>query len=77
MNSHEKSIITKYDLLFESRLTRAETMIEKLDESIDNINKNMSEIKSEIKSDFRWLFGLIIVFSGSIVGIMAKGFHWY
>jgi hypothetical protein len=62
----EQLIITKYDLLFESRLTRVETTIE-------NVNQTLKEIKS----DFRWIFGLMIIFSGSLLGVMGKGFHWY
>lgn len=61
----ERMIITKYDLLFESRLTKAETTTEIL----------RSDIK-EIKTDLRWILGLMISFSTIMIGIMAKGFHW-
>jgi hypothetical protein len=62
----EQLTITKYDLLFESRLSKVET-------SLDHLDKNMSEIKIQIKSDFRWLFSLIVLLGA----MMAKGFHWY
>lgn len=65
----EQMIITKYDLLFESRLSKVES-------SIDHMNKSMDDIKVDmrgIKSEFRWLFGLILVLGG----MMAKGFGWY
>jgi hypothetical protein len=58
--------ITKYDLLFESRLTRVETTCEHLNKTCD-----------ELKSDMRWLMRM---FAGGfllLAGLMAKGFHWY
>ena len=58
----EQLAITKYDLLFESRLSKVEATMEHLNKSIDGI-----------KSEFRWLFGLILVLGG----MMAKGFGWY
>jgi hypothetical protein len=70
----EKLAITKYDLLYEQRMTRVETTLENMDK---NMRQNFTEIKADMKSDFRWLFSLMIVFSGSILGIVAKGFHWY
>lgn len=66
MNTQEKITLTKYDLLFESRLTKVET-------TMDLIVKEMKEIKT----DLRWLLGLMIGFSTILIGIMAKGFHWY
>lgn len=65
MNEHEKITITKYDLLFESRLTKVESIIE-------SVNENMKEIKT----DLRWMLGLMLGFSGIILTLMAKGFHW-
>jgi len=65
MTEHEQAVITKYDLLFESRLTRVETTMDNLDQHI-----------KEVKGDIRWLFIIMIGFSGSILGLMAKGFHW-
>jgi hypothetical protein len=62
---HIQMIITKYDLLFESRLTKVETTLTNLDKHI-----------IEIKSDIRWMFGIMLGFSGVLLGLMAKGFHW-
>ncbi len=64
-DEQEKLLITKYDLLFESRLTRVET-------TMDNLDKHIVEIKS----DLRWLLGVMLGFSGVMLGLMAKGFHW-
>ena len=66
MSKHEQLIITKYDLLFESRLSKVEATME-------NINDNLSAIKI----DFRWLFGLMITGFAGMFAIMAHGFHWY
>jgi len=65
MNKNEEIFITKYDLLFESRLTKVET-------TMDNLDKDIKEIKTDI----RWMLGLMISFSTIMIGIMAKGFHW-
>ncbi len=73
ITSNEKMLLTKYDLLYEQRMTRVETTLENVDKSLTEIKEGMREIRS----DFRWLFGLMIVFSGSLLGVMAKGFHWY
>lgn len=66
MTEQEQMIITKYDLLFESRLTRVET-------TMDNIDQHIKEVKS----DLRWMFGIMLGFSGILLGLMAKGFHWF
>jgi hypothetical protein len=49
----EEIAITKYDLYYESRMTKLETISEQL----------ASDIK-EIKNDLRWVLGLIIGFAG-------------
>ena len=61
----EISLITKYDLLFESRLSKTEQALE-----------NLNDTCKEIKSDLRWMFGIMLGFSGILLGLMAKGFHW-
>ena len=66
MTEQEKVAITKYDLLFESRLTRVET-------TMDNVDQHIKEVKS----DLRWMFGIMLTFSGILLGLMAKGFHWF
>lgn len=62
----EEILITKYDLLFESRLSKVEV-------TMDNLNYNIKEIKT----DLRWMFGLMIMITGILLGTMAKGFHWF
>ena len=65
MTEQEKLVITKYDLFYEQRITRVESIVE-----------NLKDDAKEIKTDLRWILGLMISFSTIIIGIMAKGFHW-
>ncbi len=69
MTDHEKLLITKYDLLFESRLTKVEA-------TMDHVCKSMDDNFKEIKSDLRWMFGIMLTFSGVLLGLMAHGFKW-
>jgi len=70
MTEQEKIIITKYDLLYEQRMTRVETVLETL-------AKDVTEIKKDIKSDFRWLLGIIIGSNAGLFALMAHGFKWF
>jgi len=69
----EKITITKYDLLYEQRMTRVETVIEHLADDI-----------KEIKIEYKWLFRLMLAGFGSMLGlmgtmfvVMAHGFKWF
>lgn len=73
----EKLAITKYDLLYEQRVTRVETSMENLAIVCKNLSQDVREIKSEIKSDFRWLFTLIIGSNAGLFALMAHGFKWF
>ncbi len=74
MTTKEEHIaITKYDLYYESRMTKVESAIE-----------HMAEDIKEIKTEYRWLFRLMIGGFGSIVTligamfvVMAHGFEWF
>lgn len=67
MNQQEiQDRITKYDLMFESRLTRTETTCEHL---ITSVN--------DLRTDMKWGFAMILGLFGMVFGLMAKGFHWY
>lgn len=81
---HEKMLITKYDLLFESRLSKVETTIDNLDKRMDSfdrrmdsMDKHMSDGFRDIRTDLRWMLGIMLGFSGILMGLMAKGFHWF
>lgn len=65
MTDAESIAITKYDLYYESRMTKVECAVESLKNDV-----------REIKIDLRWLLGLMISFSVIMIGVMSKGFHW-
>ncbi len=65
-------IITKYDLLFEQRLTRTETICEKIENDLYNIRSDIRDIRI----DFRWLVGIMLTGFAGLFGMMAHGFHW-
>ncbi len=66
MTEAEKMAITKYDLYYESRMTKVEAIVESL----------AGDMK-EIKADLRWLLGVIGAVGLIIVGVMAHGFKWF
>lgn len=73
MTEAERITITKYDLLYEQRMTRVETAIESLSDNI-----------KEIRSDFRWIvlimlsgFGMTWGMMAGLFGLMAHGFKWF
>jgi hypothetical protein len=61
----EQIAITKYDLYYESRMTRMET-----------ISEELKQTTKELKSDLRWMFGITLGFYGITLMIIARGFHW-
>lgn len=71
MNTENISI-TKYDLLFESRLTRVESAMENFSISVKILSDELRETRKDMKADFRWMIAMMI----GLVTIMAKGFHW-
>lgn len=75
--------ITKYDLLFESRLSKVESICDHINETLirferrfDKIDNELNSIRKENKSDFFWLLCIIGGSFVSLLGIMSKGFHW-
>jgi uncharacterized membrane protein YjjP (DUF1212 family) len=79
----EQAAITKYDLLYEQRMTRVESAIENVNQSLIDIKQDnkefrneFKEIRNEMRSGFKWLLTFMIGFSIALVDVMAKGFHW-
>lgn len=70
MTDAEKIIITKYDLLYEQRMTRVETTLE-------GMEKRMDAAFKEVKEDFRWLVLIMLSGFGTLFGLMAHGFKWF
>jgi uncharacterized membrane protein YjjP (DUF1212 family) len=77
MTEAEKLVITKYDLLYEQRMTRVESSIENMYKTIENMDKNMREGFKELRTDFRWLVLIMIGGFTGLFGLMAHGFHWF
>ena len=65
-------IITKYDLLYEQRMTRVETTCNHLKKGMDDLRHDVKDLKS----DFRWMFGFMISGFAGLFVMMAHGFHW-
>lgn len=70
MNQADKLSITKYDLLYEQRMTMVETALEVL-------VRDVGEMKKDMKSDFRWLLGIIVGGNAGLFALMAHGFKWF
>ncbi len=70
MNAQELMTITKYDLLYEQRMTRIETALE-------SIPSEIKELRKDMRSDFRWLLGIILGGNAGLFALMAHGFKWF
>ncbi len=84
MKDQTQMLITKYDLLYEQRMTRVETVMETMAKNFEYSNKRLDEALREIKTDFRWLvvimlsgFGLTWGMIACLFGLMAHGFKWF
>ncbi len=73
MTKDEQLAITKYDLLYEQRMTRVETTIENLTQTMKEIRQDMREIRI----DYRWILGIMLTGFTGLFGLMAHGFHWF
>ena len=58
--------ITKYDLLFEGRLSATEATC-----------KHLITAVNDLRTDMKWGFAMILGLFWMVFGLMAKGFHWY
>lgn len=69
----EKAIVTKYDLYFEGRLSKAEATLESFDKRMNGMSNDIKDIKTDI----RWLIGIMLCSYGSLFALMAHGFKWF
>jgi len=81
MTDAEKIAITKYDLLYEQRMSRVETTLENMDKYMRDLKTDIREVS---KADFRWIAGIMIGGFGTLFGLMsalfglmAHGFKWF
>lgn len=73
MTHDEEVKLNKYDLYFESRITKVETSIDNINQTMSRMELHLDKLDSKIDTNFKWLLGIIV----GLVTIMAKGFHWY
>lgn len=61
-------------------LIRFEKRFDRLDERMDSMENKLeaaiNKLDSRTDSNFKWLLGMIVAGLGSVLGIMAHGFHW-
>lgn len=68
--SSELISINKYDLLYESRMTRTETVTESLLSTVIRLEK-------QIDSNFKWMLTIIAgpIYAGIVGALIGKAFH--
>ncbi len=44
---------------------------------LGQIDRRLDRLETHQRSDFRWLLGMGFAAAGSIVAVMAHGFHWF
>lgn len=70
MKLQEQMLLTKYDLMFESRLTRVEI-------NLVSAENNLCKAMKEIKNNLRWMFGIMLCFNGILLGLIGRELHWF
>ncbi len=73
MTDYEKMLITKYDLMYEKRMTSVEKICENLEKTTSEIKNELKDIRKDMKTDFRWLLFVM----GVMFAVMAHGFKWF
>lgn len=64
-----KELVTKHDLKLEITQVKAN-----IKEAELRLQKEIEQAKNQL---LLWMFGMLTGFSAFIIGIMAKGFHWW
>jgi hypothetical protein len=57
-------------------LERLERRFEAVDRRFEGIDHRIDALTSEHRADFRWLLGVMLGGFGTMLGVMAHGFHW-
>lgn len=73
MTEAEKIVITKYDLLYEQRMTRVETNLEGIGKAIERLDKDFRLIIIIMLGGFGSTFAMI----AGLFGLMSHGFKWF
>ncbi len=65
------------------RMDRIDGRMDRMDGRMDRIDRRLDMFAAEHRSDFRWLLGMMLGTTGTILaalagmlGAMAHGFHW-
>jgi hypothetical protein len=57
-------------------LERPERHFEAIEQRFEAIDRRIYTLTSEHRADFRWLLGIMLGGFGTMLGVMAHGFHW-
>lgn len=68
------AVLERDNVHFEKALTTLTKAIEKLD---TDMKAAFEKLDNKIESKFWWLLTFVLGTSASILGIVAKGFHWF
>ena len=60
----------------ERRFDAVDRRFDAIDRRFDAIDRRIDGTVSDHRSDFRWLLGIMLGGFGTMLGVMAHGFHW-
>jgi len=63
-------------LRFEKRFDKIDERFDKMDEKFSKIDQKFEMLSGKINAQLLWLLGTGATVALSVVGLMAKGFHW-
>lgn len=79
----EPSSPSRYPGDMESRVAVLEEIARTTAASLERIERRLDSLAAEQRSDFRWLLGVMMGATGTVLaammgllGVMAHGFHW-
>jgi hypothetical protein len=73
----------RYPSDMEARVAVLEQIARATSASLDRIERRLDVVATDQRSDFRWLLGMMVGATGTVLaamaglaGVMAHGFHW-
>ncbi len=73
----------RYPSGMEARVAELEQIARATSASLDRIERRLYVVATDQRSDFRWLLGMMVGATGTVLaamaglaGVMAHGFHW-
>ncbi|MGH7212830.1 MAG: hypothetical protein ACREF1_15380 [Acetobacteraceae bacterium] len=61
----------------ESRVAVLEQIARASIATLERLDRRMDLMGAEQRADFRWLLGIMLAGFGSVLGLMAHGFHLF